>query len=239
VNQRHFNALLAVELKRARPVLVRLGIATPLGLGVFLLLGKGTPQNLLAVVLGAGLGVAVAGVPSGVLRDKLDGTLEFFLRLPATPGTVVAARFAAAALASLPWALATAAVFALVARSYSIAGNPVAAAWGMLAVSWCALSALSWVAMAVWARFEPRRAGMWPLGLIVIVGVLGSISGRLLRALGVDDLSAVVSAALNAPWLPLAAALSGAALVAGVSLAAFHVTRCAFRDYRSAGGSDG
>lgn len=235
MNQRHFNALLAVELRRARTLLVRLGVATPVGLGVFFLLGKGTPENLLAVVLGAGLGVAVAGVPSGVLRDKLDGTLEFFVRLPAAPGTVAGARFAAAALVSLPWAIATGVVFALLARSHAFAGDPVGAGSGMLVASWCGLSALSWVAMAVWARFDPNRVGMWPLGLIVIVAVLGSASGRLLRALGVDDVSAAVSAVLKAPWLPLAAALLGAAVFAGVSLAAFEVTRRAFHRYRAAG----
>jgi hypothetical protein len=235
VNQRHFNALLAVELKRVRTVLVRLGVATPLGLGVFLLLGKGTPENFLAVVLGAGLGVAVAGVPSGVLRDKLDGTLEFFVRLPATPGTVAAARFAAAALTSLPWAVATGVVFAPLARSYAVAGDPVGAASGMLVASWCGLCVFSWVAMAVWARFDPNRVGMWPLGLIVMVAVLGSASGRLLRALGVNDVSAAVGAALKWPWLPLAAALLGVAVFAGVTVAAFEVTRRAFRRYRSAG----
>jgi hypothetical protein len=148
---------------------------------------------------------------------------------------VAAARFAAAALASLPWAIATGAVFALFARSYPVVGDPVSAASGMLVASWCGLSALSWVAMAVWARFDPNRVGMWPLGLIVIVGVLGSASGRLLRALGVNDLSAAVSAALEAPWLPLAAALLGVAVFAGVSFAAFEVTRRAFHGYRSAG----
>ena len=235
MNQRHFNALLAVELTRARPVVTRLGIATPLALGAFWLLERATPENLLAVTMGAGLGVALVSVPITVLRDKLDRTLEFFVALPTTAGTLAAAKFAAAALVPLPWAVATAIVFALTPPSGVRLGDPVGTAAGVLVAAWCALAALSWVVTAAWARFAPTRAGMWPLALIVLMALVGSFAGRVLRLLGVRDVSAALLRLLEAPWLPLAAALVGAALFAGVGLIAFAITRRALGQYQPTG----
>lgn len=235
MNQRHFNALLAVELTRARPAVTRLGIATLLALGVFWLLGRATPENLVAVTLGAGLGVAVGAVSFSVLRDRLDRTLEFFVALPTTAGTLVAAKFAAAALVPLPWAVATGVVFALAPPLGVRLGDPVGMAAGVLVAAWGALAVLSWVFIAAWARFEPNRAMMLPLALMVLAALMDKFAGSVLRLFGVRDVSAALLRLLEAPWLPLAAALLAAALFAGVGLIAFAITRRALRHYQPTG----
>ena len=235
MNQRHFNALLAVELTRARPAVTRLAIATPLALGVFWLLGRATPENLLLVTLGAGLGVAVGAVSSNVVRDQFDRTLELFVALPTTAGTLAAAKLAAGALVPLPWAVATGIVFAIGPPQGVRLGDPAGMAAGVLVAAWCALAALSWVFTAVWARFAPNRAGMFPLALMVLAALVDSIGGRVLRLFGVRDVSAALLHLLEAPWLPLAAALAGAALFAGVGWISFAITRRALRQYRPTG----
>lgn len=233
VDQRHFNALLALELKRARPVVTRLAIATPLAVAVFLLLDRGTAENLLAVVLGAGLGVAAVGVPITVMRDKLDGSLEFLVTLPTSATTLAAAKFAAAALAGLPWALATA-VVVVVRPPLPLGADPVGAAGAVMIAAWCGLAALSWSATAVWARFDPKRVGLFPLAAVVLLALGGSVMGRVLKLLGVEDLSVGIARLLAAPWLPLAAAAAGLVLFATIGLVSFLVTRRAFERFRPA-----
>jgi len=69
-------ALLALELRRQRPMFVRMALVTVVIGLVFFVAGKRTPADLLATLVGSGLGVALI-VPMGIARDKMEGTLEF------------------------------------------------------------------------------------------------------------------------------------------------------------------
>ncbi len=102
-------ALLLLVLRRDRPQVARMVFVTFAICGLFYLAGKREASNQLAILLGSGLGIVLL-VPMGIVRDKMEGTLEFICGLPVEPREIAASRFIAGALIAIPWAIAVGAL---------------------------------------------------------------------------------------------------------------------------------
>ena len=97
-------ALMILELRRQRLVIMRLALVTAAIGALFYLAGKRTPTEMLAAMIGSSIGVVLV-VPMGITRDKLEGTLDFICALPVDSRTIAASRIAAMAVLSIPWAV--------------------------------------------------------------------------------------------------------------------------------------
>jgi ABC-type transport system involved in multi-copper enzyme maturation permease subunit len=181
---------------------------------VFFLLGKHSPEDRLAIVLGCSFGVVLI-VPMGISRDKMEGTLDFICGLPLEPRDIAASRFGAVGLCTVPWAVVIGAVW--LARPFSIALNPLA----VFAVAWLAMLTVGAGATAIFTCFELESLfGVPIIAMLLLVVVLPRIAHALFPALT----TAITIESLMRPASPSLAALAALLFVGLTGAIAFAAT---------------
>ncbi|MFI5233795.1 MAG: hypothetical protein ACHQSE_14950 [Gemmatimonadales bacterium] len=195
--------LLRLELRRQRPMVVKMAVLTAIVCGVFFAAGKRAPSDLLAVMMGSGLG-AVLIVPMGISRDKMEGTLDFLCGLPVDPRAI-------AASLALP---ATAHV------------NPVV----VVVLTWLAMLLIGACTVAALTCFELESLLGAPLVGLVIAFVLVP---RAVRALVPAVTGEAVVRFLQQPAAPLLVAACLLAMGTLVGAMAFGMTTRGFANYRT------
>src|ERR1019366_8109956 len=157
--------LLLLELRRQRPMVLRMACLTVIVGLVFCVAGKPTPSDLLATLIGSSIGVVLI-VPMGISRDKMEGSLDFLCGLPVESHAIAASRFIAVAVLSIPWAVGVGAVAFTVPTIASL--NPV----GVAILTWLAMLLLGASATALLTRFELESLLGAPVIAMVIAVVL-------------------------------------------------------------------
>jgi hypothetical protein len=157
--------LLKLELRRQRPMVLKMALLTAFVCGVFYLVGKRAPVELLAAIAGSGLG-ALLIVPMGISRDKMEGTLDFICGLPVEPREIAASRFAAMALIATPWAVA------IGAMAFAAPGEPPMHPVALAVLSWLAMLVLGAGGIAMMTLFELETLLGFPFVAMVLVVVL-------------------------------------------------------------------
>ena len=228
MNPNHLHALIALELRRIGPTVLRVQGAALVLAALFAVASSEPHENMLAVLLGTPIGVTLVA-PMTVIRDKMEGTLEFLCSLPATAGELVTARFAAAALCILPGIALAGAGLAWLPLPAPVAAVPGELLFTALVGYWAALVVVSWLMAAAFASFEFARLMRWPLAIAVILLV---VLPRVLERVVPDNFNDVMRQAVAQPWAPTAAALLVLALMGTAALVAFAITRRAFANYR-------
>ncbi len=176
MNRRDFQwpairSLLGLEFRRVRKQVLHtlggsLAVVTVMVLADF-------GSSAVFVLLGAiGFSFALMG-PMHVMKDKLDGTMEFLAGLPASPASLAAARCAAAgALTALGAFFVTAACGIALPPILDVpAIRVVAVAYPL---SWFSASAASWLLMGLMARFTIARLAStgFAVPFVVLIGAL-------------------------------------------------------------------
>ena len=215
--------LLKLELRRERPMVVKMAVLTVIVCCVFFAAGKRAPTDLLAVVLGSGIG-AVLIVPMGISRDKMEGTLDFLCGLPVDPRAIAASRLAAMAVLAAPWAVAVGAISLAFPMPAQV--NPAA----VVILAWLAMLLLGACAVAAFASFELESLLGAPLVVLVIAFVFAP---RVVRAVlpGASGESAL--RLLQQPAAPLIVAVCLLTVVGVVGAAAFGMTTRGFANYKA------
>jgi hypothetical protein len=215
-------ALLILELRRHRPMLQRMILLTAAVGIVFYALGKRTPADQLAALIGCSLGVVLI-VPLGIARDKMEGTLDFVCGLPVDARDIAASRFIAVAALAFPWALG---IGALSSAAPSIGlVNPV----DVFVFAWFGLFLLGSSATALFSRYEFETLLGTPVVLMILfVAVVPRIARLWLPSLTPESLVRI----LSEPYAPLAIAAALLAAVALVGSVAFAATARGFAAYR-------
>jgi ABC-type transport system involved in multi-copper enzyme maturation permease subunit len=214
--------LLLLELRRQRPMAVRMAWIVAAVVVVFYLAGKRAPSDLLAIVIGSAVGVVMM-VPMGISRDKMEGTLDFVCGLPVEPRAIAASRFAAVALLSAPWAAVSGVVAAFVPQIATV--NPV----GVAMVMWLAMLLVGTCGTALTACFELETLLGAPFVATVIVLL---ILPRVVRALLPGITAEVMLRFVQRPSAPF---VLGAVLLAAVAIlgsVAFAASARGFANYR-------
>lgn len=165
-------ALVRLEYRRGLGPNLRLIGLFAVGTTLMVTLGWMSPSRLgwlLALVATTFL----MQVPMGVLRDKLDGGLEFLVTLPASPGDLAVGRLLAAAAACVPGALGLLAAVRLWFPT-QVAALPggLVGAFGLL---WITTTLVSALLVAIAFRFEARTTLYVPIGL----GLVGVVTDEL------------------------------------------------------------
>ncbi len=220
-----FAALFALELRRARKPLLQVVVGSAVLLPPLHYGGIVESSTVTFLLLVATLLPALA-CPGHALRDKLDGSLEFLAKLPATPTILALGRFAAAGALS-----AVGAVYGALATAMNLAPLLNASAVRIFLVSYpvalLVLVTAACVATAIWIRFKLSQLGL--LGMLL--PFLGVIAVGWLVELAFDDplqafLDIVASQAGR--WI---LALSAFAACLATLAASFAIARAALRDY--------
>ncbi|MFI5233632.1 MAG: hypothetical protein ACHQSE_14085 [Gemmatimonadales bacterium] len=214
--------LLKLELRRQRPMVLKMAALTAIVCGVFFAAGKRAPADLLAAVMGSGLG-AVLIVPMGISRDKMEGTLDFLCGLPVEPRAIAESRFAAMAAVAVPWAVAVGAVS--LALPATLHMNPVA----VMVLTWLAMLLIGACAVAALACFELESLLGAPLVGLVVAFV---IVPRAVRALFPAVTGEAALHILQQPAAPLVIAVCMLAVAGVVGGIAFGMATRGFANYR-------
>ncbi len=218
----HVRSLLKLELRRQRPLLLRMVGMSAMTAAIFFMLGKRSPADQLAILLGTSLGI-VALVPAGITRDKMEGTLEFLIGLPVEPRAIVISRFIATALTAIPWAVL--AGFLALTFPPPFQMNPI----GVCILAWMLFVLLGICGIAVMTRFELESLVGAPLIAMLIVFGLGP---RLVHAVAPGLTAKSLLVLLFQPYAPIVIAFAMIAAIAGVGTLAFVVTERAIATYR-------
>lgn len=190
--------------------------------GLFFLAGKRQASNQLAILLGSGLGIVLL-VPMGIVRDKMEGTLEFICGLPVEPSEIAASRLVAGALIAIPWAIAVG-VLTSVMKSHG-AMNPVDAA----VLTWLMMCVLGGCLTAACALFD--FVTLLGAPMVALVGVwilLPRVIGALFP--GITEQSVVQF--LNRPATPFVLAAGLVAIISATGSMAFAAATRGFARYR-------
>jgi len=218
-----WRALLGLELRRAVVIAGRLLLFSTAAAGLLGLSGSLSPPRAALLLSVAGAAFAVQ-VPVGILRDRLDGGLEFLLSLPVPPVHLAAGRFVAAVLCCLP--ASGALVVALhVSRPDVEAAFPGGAPGAFVAI-WAGLNLLSTLLVGISLRFEARTALYVPMGLGFVAAMLEEAAGR-----AGWDAEASARWLLAQPWAPGALRVLVPAGVVVLGLLAFHLGRTGLERY--------
>lgn len=219
-------ALLGLELRRVRKQAARVVVGSAVVLPALRLGGivdDGTMPFLLLVATYS----LVFASPVQIIKDKLDGSMEFLTKLPVAASAHVLARF----VASSVWAAVGAVFLALalgMALSSSLGTSVTRIVMASYPVAWLVLTALSCLTIALLTRYKLTQLGSLGaavpmLGVIVALWFFDLVFGdpvqMLLRA-GASELGR---------WV---LALLGVGLCAATLTVSFVMARTSMRDYQ-------
>ncbi len=214
--------LLLLELRRDRPQVVRMALVTFAASALFYVAGKREPSSQLAILLGSAIGIVLL-VPMGIVRDKMEGTLEFICGLPVAPREIAASRFIAGALIAIPWAVA---VGALV-LSMRLPGGMNAFDAAMLV--WLLMCLVGGCLTSACALFDfATLLGAPMIALVAVWILLPRVVGAMFP--GITEQSVVQF--LNRPATPLVLAAVLMAIVSVTGSIAFAAATRGFAHYR-------
>lgn len=225
-SRRAFAALLGLEWRRVRKQSVRIVAGSAVLLPALWFGGVVDERSMPFLLLVASFSLVFA-CPTHVMKDKLDGSMEFLTKLPAAASTHVLARFvtssALAAAGSVFLALACGMVFS----------RPLGTSVGRIfMVSYPAaclvLTSLSCLAVALLTRYRLTQLGSLGavvplLGVIVVLWLFDMIFGDPMQVL------LKAGASVVGRWI---LALSGLALCAATLVVSFVVTSTSMRNYQ-------
>lgn len=226
LNPGHVAVLVRLELRRFRPVMIRMGATTIVLVSV--LAGLGAREPLHFVLLAVGVSVAVQ-MPMELVRDRISGDLHLLSGLPVPAATVVAAKFLCSAGLCVLTGVMYAASAALALPDLVPSVTPLEAAVGTFFTSWLFFTVSSFVSAALLARLgmQTLTSGTLPLA---ILGLLFGASWLL--ELWIPDPRVRLEWLLAQPWLPEAAGVGSLVAAALASTLAFRVAVTGIREYR-------
>lgn len=211
--------LLALEVRRARPVVLQTTALAAVALVVLALVGWLTPPRAGWILVAWSL-AAPWSLPMSVLRDRLDGGLEFLQALPVSAGRLAAARLLAAVAFALPAGVASAVAFSLVRAPAP--GPPDALRGGLLTFGLVTLAVASLAALGtgIALRLETRTfANGVGLAFVAVIAA-HHLANRFLPGLepGLVGL-------LGRPWVPRLSMVAAPFLAVALGGLGFHLAR--------------
>lgn len=217
MNVEVIRALVLLELRRGLAPNARLIGAFAAGTAVMAALRWLTPSRF-AWLLALIATTLFMQVPMCVLRDKLDGGMEFLVSLPVSSSSLAAGRLLAGAISCLPGSLALAVAIRLWVpeASAAVPGGMAAVAGGL----WIASALACCLLVAVACRFEARTTLYVP----IVSGLVAVALDELAPGVVPDPLVAA-GWLLRRPWAPAVLWIAGTSVVVLLAWLSLRVAR--------------
>lgn len=226
MNAEHVAALARVEVRRKAKRMLRVWLVT-LALVVAMGVWEVTDTEFQVTFLVAlGLGATV-GAALRVAEDKLNGQMEFLVRLPTAPSNLVAARFAAVAAHGTLWAVTVGAALWSLGPDLGLSMGRARLASAAALAFWAAASATGWVFVALFVLFDLDQLTGWPL----VVAMIFVLASDRLVALVPEGASEWLLRLATEPWAPEAAVTLAVALFLAVAAVAFRAAEWGLARY--------
>jgi len=214
-------ALVRVEIQRQWPQFLKMFAVMGAILLVAIFTG-GSRDNGFAAGLGASL---LLGLPAlaamQIMRDRLDGSLEFFCSLPVTGETMAAARFTVLAAIALLTAVLNLAALVLTDAAARLDYPNLAVYVGTFGLGWAVPLALGATTCALGSRFRMETVLMLPFGVLICIAAFGATISRYLAA---SSAAAPLRQIFVATWFVPVATLAAFIVCISITLAAFRFT---------------
>jgi ABC-type Na+ efflux pump permease subunit len=226
MRDRALHALVSLELARVKPVMLRTLRLAVGAAALMAVVGWGTAGRyafLLSVLGISGL----TGLLMSVVRDKLDGGIEFVVALPVPRGTLAAARLAACGIVSIPAGASLVAAFWLAYRDAIPSGGGFRLLVAMFPVAVCVVALPAALGVALTLRIEASRIGNVMFGGMLVFFALAEVLDH-----AVPDADVALIAFLTRPWAPGALVGALAALVGAGGWLAYRLARTGYERFR-------
>ncbi|MCG6958171.1 MAG: hypothetical protein LJF04_19450 [Gemmatimonadetes bacterium] len=219
-------ALLRLELKRTLPPVLRaVGLAAVAGVALTAF-GAVTPSRLLLLMTF----VAVSGIGTvfqNVIRDKLDGGLEFLLSLPVDRRLLAVSRTAACAALALPAGAALTAAGWLALRAAGASPPGVAITSVAFVLSVLGVASVAVLMMGISLRLKAAHfANLVAAGFLAGLGVVWLVS-HVVR----PSREALLRLAAT-PWFPGLSVLTAGALLVSAAWLGYGLARTGLERFR-------
>lgn len=218
-----WRALLGLELRRAVVIAGKLLLFSAVAAGLLAILGSLSVSRA-ALLLSIAATAFAMQVPVGIVRDKLDGGLEFLLSLPVPPVHLAVGRFVATALCCLP-ASGALALALHVSRPILEAAFPGGALGAFLAI-WVGMNLLCMLMVGIALRFDARATLYLPVSL----GFAAALSDEIVKRMGWDP-AALARLLMAQPWAPAAVRVVASLGVGALVWVALHLGRTGLERY--------
>lgn len=175
--RRRFNALVGLELRRAKNHFLYASSLGGITWFVLWIAGKDSSLVVGTVLLGAS-GIIAMAVPVHQFKDKLDGGMEFLNTLPAHGATLAAARLATTALCALPSGLAAACLTGWIVTP--TLGLDEGLQWPLAAFvgTWAMTTGVNCLLTGLVARLDVDAAAKTGTAVVVLCAVLSKLADR-------------------------------------------------------------
>lgn len=221
-----FRALVALELRRAAFTLRRTLMLAAGAVAALWILGWASSGRLAFVLVALGITMLMAPVMS-VVKDKLDGGLEFLVSLPADRRVLAGARLLAAGLISVPGGVCCAVAFWLVSRVVLAAAPGASLPLSLLGV--ITGGTVLFVGLGIGVSLRMRASHFANLVFAGLLAVLAA--GKVLQSLFPGGKTAVLHM-LGEPWVPPAFSVGLALGALGVGWFSYWLSRTGLERFR-------
>ncbi|MCG6988686.1 MAG: hypothetical protein LJF06_10965 [Gemmatimonadetes bacterium] len=219
-------SLVILELRRVeRPLRRTLGLAAGAAVAITIL-GLATPGRMAFILLVLGM-TALSAPVMGVVKDKLDGGLEFLVTLPVDRSLLAAARLGAGCILSVAGGLCLSAGLWLFARQSLRVTPSSSLAVGVFVVVTVGAALSVGLGIGVSLRMQASRFANLLFGGFLVALLAGEVTRRALPG-GTTMLLRV----LAEPWFPRALAVALGLLVGTATWLAYWLSRTGLERFR-------
>ncbi len=174
----HVEVLVRFELKRTWPMVFRLFGFVAFVHILYLLFDRMSVENVLLAFSAAAFSATLSG-GIAMLRERLEGTLEFTRWFPIAPDSLAVAKLVTAAVVVVPWAICLAGVMVSLSFRLGIKADLFTVFWAVCCIAQLGLMTLASVFLALASRARLEQGSAGPLIGLAVVVVLGWVFEQL------------------------------------------------------------
>lgn len=226
MRRRVLGALIGAELRRLRKPILQGALFAAVAIVVIAISGSLSWTWVGGILLWWWWSTLFALI-SFVLRDQMDGSIEFLQSLPIDRGDLALARLAPVALLSIPTGLSATFTACVAWAHFFPSISPLRLAFGAA----LSLTTITFLWAGLWLALSLRMANKY-VGHMLLLFMAGLVGVAKLVNVYQEPLRRAVETALTAPWFPPVLSTLVLVLVTLTAWLAFHLTKTGYERFK-------